>query len=218
MRPGDFSPGNHHNADGRLLRREPASMRPGDFSPGNRSVHGPTLATACRPRFNEAGGFLPRKPAALGHLRRAAGEIAASMRPGDFSPGNERRHRSSPRRLEHASMRPGDFSPGNRSVHGPTLATACRPRFNEAGGFLPRKPRPRAESQCQLRMASMRPGDFSPGNAAAPGRPRPLSLASMRPGDFSPGNPAVHAGAGVLLSDASMRPGDFSPGNPAWSV
>ena len=37
-------------------------------------------------RFNEAGGFLPRKPRA-GECP-AAGAPGASMRPGDFSPGN----------------------------------------------------------------------------------------------------------------------------------
>ena len=60
-------------------------MRPGDFSPGN-----PDQKTGAAERinlcFNEAGGFLPRKPGG----RRADGRLAddASMRPGDFSPGN----------------------------------------------------------------------------------------------------------------------------------
>ena len=35
--------------------------------------------------------------------------------------------------------------------------------FNEAGGFLPRKPVPAADMHTE-NMASMRPGDFSPGN------------------------------------------------------
>ena len=60
--------------------------------------------------FNEAGGFLPRKPewSAI-HLRHAC----ASMRPEDFSPGNLAIGVDAPRRLILASMRPEDFSPGN---------------------------------------------------------------------------------------------------------
>ena len=37
-------------------------MRPGDFSPGNR-VEGEQALKLMRAGFNEAGGFLPRKPA-----------------------------------------------------------------------------------------------------------------------------------------------------------
>ena len=60
-------------------------------------------------------------------------------------------------------MRPGDFSPGNL----PDLMAhqlAAMDSFNEAGGFLPRKPK--AGERCGDRAcwASMRPGDFSPGN------------------------------------------------------
>ena len=67
MRPGDFSPGNavvRERLDGAV--GQIASMRPGDFSPGNSS-------TAIAPsesrsgRFNEAGGFLPRKHRCTDH-------------------------------------------------------------------------------------------------------------------------------------------------------
>ena len=59
----------------------------------------------------------------------------------------------------------------------------------------------------------MRPGDFSPGNAAS----GELDFdcvhgASMRPGDFSPGNETFEPPL-LCLCLASMRPGDFSPGN-----
>ena len=107
-------------------------MRPGDFSPGNRTGQATVLSTEVR--FNEAGGFLPRKryrPAMFGRNR------IASMRPGDFSPGNPApRPRASlpPRR---ASMRPGDFSPGN--IVCTPLVISRWVGFNEAGGFLPRK-------------------------------------------------------------------------------
>ena len=38
-----------------------------------------------------------------------------------------------------ASMRPGDFSPGNTCRSRSTRGETWRTRFNEAGGFLPRK-------------------------------------------------------------------------------
>ena len=58
-------------------------------------------------------------------------------------------------------MRPGDFSPGNwLSFAECSMSVDC---FNEAGGFLPRKPVPAADMHTE-NMASMRPGDFSPGN------------------------------------------------------
>ena len=62
-------------------------------------------------------------------------------------------------------MRPGDFSPGNPAPPpgaSAARATAC---FNEAGGFLPRKPLKKWERRIRSpQRASMRPGDFSPGN------------------------------------------------------
>ena len=66
---------------------------------------------------------------------------------------------------------------------------------------------------CKRSSASMRPGDFSPGNLSGVGAGAGVRVeASMRPGDFSPGNepPAAGTDRGRL---ASMRPGDFSPGN-----
>ena len=158
MRPGDFSPGNHP----RLARDRPgdrASMRPGDFSPGNRSRW-------CRPgsarwsRFNEAGGFLPRKPCIGSKAYGAAGTSfneaggflprkrvprsppanlrhRASMRPGDFSPGNTTPPEDPAVGDNPASMRPGDFSPGNWAAD--TSSEVTQGSFNEAGGFLPRK-------------------------------------------------------------------------------
>ena len=61
----------------------------------------------------------------------------------------------------------------------------------------------------------MRPGDFSPGNAAGvPEQHVRQAVASMRPGDFSPGNVVLRDRVQrSMLAAASMRPGDFSPGN-----
>ena len=60
------------------------------------------------------------------------------MRPEDFSPGNSDERSAGRHVAERASMRPEDFSPGNG---GGRISTRYLPRrrFNEAGGFLPRK-------------------------------------------------------------------------------
>ena len=134
-------------------------MRPGDFSPGN-AAHSRRLRMVYR-RFNEAGGFLPRKHALLHAVSGASG--VASMRPGDFSPGNTQEGENETNKTVSASMRPGDFSPGNSAgggdeTHAAGGGASMRPgdfspgnfvshreggslriRFNEAGGFLPRK-------------------------------------------------------------------------------
>ena len=140
-------------------------MRPGDFSPGNSASCG-AAGMAAQPCFNEAGGFLPRKRALA--AAALADQRQASMRPGDFSPGNSRR------------------CPGCRRAP----AARC---FNEAGGFLPRKPRRRAAASAlsgRGRLGFNEAGGFLPRKPG--GRERPLSdagaAASMRPGDFSPGN------------------------------
>ena len=85
-------------------------MRPGDFSPGNQEHES--------------------------HGRNHADE--ASMRPGDFSPGNGCSPARGLQEIRGASMRPGDFSPGNSSPLLELMSSLVN-RFNEAGGFLPRK-------------------------------------------------------------------------------
>ena len=96
----------------------------------------PTSAPA--PRFNEAGGFLPRKQHVL-LAARPRHPRAASMRPGDFSPGNLPTIKYLKRFWEMASMRPGDFSPGNSQISSSDHGCGSERGFNEAGGFLPRK-------------------------------------------------------------------------------
>ena len=147
MRPGDFSPGNQGLPEQVTAGAGDASMRPGDFSPGNLR-HQRRHMTDREKRFNEAGGFLPRKR--LGTGRRRSRERG----------------------------------------------------FNEAGGFLPRKLTP--ASDCTLTLiASMRPGDFSPGNhELIVHEIYSLDAASMRPGDFSPGNAEQWADAWTLLGAA----------------
>ena len=88
-----------------------------------------------------------------------------------------------------ASMRPEDFSPGNSSPN-----TANRPdrhrRFNEAGGFLPRK-LPEESSWYQVTASSgfNEAGGFLPRKHLADDpRHGAQNVASMRPEDFSPGN------------------------------
>ena len=85
-------------------------MRPGDFSPGNFGWP-PSRRPGWTWRFNEAGGFLPRKPCgdSLGLRRRCACFNEA-----------------------------GGFLPRKHKVCEPRAVPALR-GFNEAGGFLPRK-------------------------------------------------------------------------------
>ena len=113
MRPGDFSPGN--SPSGCLRRASAGFNEAGGFLP-RKPCSGPPRTTRRLTCFNEAGGFLPRK-----HPRGddQPQDLCASMRPGDFSPGNPRTKTCSPTRPASASMRPGDFSPGN--VPRPTL-------------------------------------------------------------------------------------------------
>ena len=52
-----------------------------------------------------------------------------------------------------ASMRPGDFSPGNKQVDRQRAELRLQTGFNEAGGFLPRKPRAPRPSPCSAVFA-----------------------------------------------------------------
>ena len=69
-------------------------------------------------------------------------------------------------------MRPGDFSPGNWGRRSWRRAAGSSYCFNEAGGFLPRKRETRRFDLSAVLGASMRPGDFSPGNQRRPGHGR----------------------------------------------
>ena len=90
------------------------------------------------------------------------------MRPGDFSPGNAVCGRRCDPRMTDCFNEAGGFLPRKRAAsRGP--ASAGRRRFNEAGGFLPRKLPPGGNSFPENHEASMRPGDFSPGNRSASG-------------------------------------------------
>ena len=132
-------------------------MRPGHFCPGNH-LFLVVVARLLR-RFNEAGAFLPRKLAPQHVPHRRVEE--ASMRPGHFCPGNHGLVRRGGG-VDRASMRPGHFCPGNSRprAHPPPQNV----RFNEAGAFLPRKPRRNFHGQPIPVRASMRPGHFCPGN------------------------------------------------------
>ena len=162
MRPEDFSPGNPRGAGGRRRPFFAASMRPEDFSPGNRSRPraAPDRTSPC---FNEAGGFLPRKPTCC---PTAWSSFCGFNEAGGFLPRKLPRRPVPERRRRRASMRPEDFSPGNNIE---TLIAGAR-----------------------AVRASMRPEDFSPGNRAVLiDRGHVHVIASMRPEDFSPGNMAA---------------------------
>ena len=93
-----------------------------------------SLTWSRRPRFNEAGGFLPRKRGRT----RVASPVARCF--------NEA----------------GGFLPRKRDDKSVVMCFEVS-GFNEAGGFLPRKLETLRVENDKLR-ASMRPGDFSPGN------------------------------------------------------
>ena len=88
-------------------------MRPEDFSPGNRRPsHRARVRSRC---FNEAGGFLPRKRARA--ARRTAAGVHRFNEAGGFLPRKHDLRLEHHRRLaDPASMRPEDFSPGNEEV------------------------------------------------------------------------------------------------------
>ena len=113
-------------------------MRPEDFSPGNVTFTATTV-TISGTRFNEAGGFLPRKPGAyrMGWCYRSQ----ASMRPEDFSPGNSHQHQARTSDKPQSFNEAGGFLP-RKLCSSPTCIPTTAAGFNEAGGFLPRKRTP----------------------------------------------------------------------------
>ena len=94
-----------------MYRRVLASMRPGDFSPGN-IVARCIFLVKWSERFNEAGGFLPRKHGCSSRDSQVSG--LSFNEAGGFLP-----RKRLPNRWENTR-------------------STC---FNEAGGFLPRKRR-----------------------------------------------------------------------------
>ena len=157
-------------------------MRPEDFSPGNLYANPDTLAS--QGRFNEAGGFLPRKLPAP--QTQHALHDPASMRPEDFSPGNLCAYAVGvvgERRFNEA----GGFLPRK---HGAIPGRRCgSPSFNEAGGFLPRKHKT-LENSLHWWNGFNEAGGFLPRkHRPVDGQGSDSSPASMRPEDFSPGNP-----------------------------
>ena len=167
MRPGDFSPGNPRHGRVRSTAYRKCFNEAGGFLPRKRGRGHvtPPPPSSC---FNEAGGFLPRKPTTI-MIWVDVPSDSASMRPGDFSPGNIVGELGrQPRAFLDASMRPGDFSPGNRLRLDEGAQRQPVPCFNEAGGFLPRKLVTPAREVYLATGASMRPGDFSPGNTTEP--------------------------------------------------
>ena len=87
-------------------------MRPGDFSPGNPSAD-QAARTVPHPRFNEAGGFLPRKLADQAPSGGVGGQSSCFNEAGGFLPRKLTCGSCARTRFYRASMRPGDFSPGN---------------------------------------------------------------------------------------------------------
>ena len=212
MRPPDLSGGNWRPAQSSEQSCR-ASMRPPDLSGGN-----PQASCTVSPatwRFNEAAGFIRRKPEK--RPSDTPQPRTASMRPPDLSGGNPESSPEPTDRTWSASMRPPDLSGGNgtkptrritktlpASMRPPDLsggnppARPARPprrcsSFNEAAGFIRRKPRHRRRPRSHCISASMRPPDLSGGNRcrAVPRQSKYISHASMRPPDLSGGNMPV---------------------------
>ena len=112
--------------------------------------------------------------------RRDLREVAASMRPPEFTGGNDGASGSHRLPVPMASMRPPEFTGGNARIGG-TLRYATA-------------------------VASMRPPEFTGGNRAVVGRRAQHQRASMRPPEFTGGNgsPAERArGAGRRFNEAA---------------
>ena len=141
MRPPEFTGGNVrldvlHGLPGCI-----ASMRPPEFTGGNKIEY--QTASLCQTCFNEAAGIHRRKPLnialqavyipacfneaagihrrKLGTLgRQPADHLLASMRPPEFTGGNEATLTAVDRSYELASMRPPEFTGGNLRAIDPT--------------------------------------------------------------------------------------------------
>ena len=140
MRPPEFTGGNPlQEAGNRLDQHLSASMRPPEFTGGNAARR--RWGPAPLPRFNEAAGIHRRK-----HL-----EAGNDVRLGDLG-FNEAAgiHRRKPLQRQRSSRR-----------------TAWR--FNEAAGIHRRKPALAVPAPALRPGASMRPPEFTGGNAEGPG-------------------------------------------------
>ena len=139
MRPGDFSPGNFHVSQHIAYTNLEGFNEAGGFLPRKRGGGNWSSRSRTRWSFNEAGGFLPRKH---GPSPPPPPDPTASMRPGDFSPGNPQRRalRAQRRYHERRFNEAGGFLPRKPPETRRLATTLAFPMgFNEAGGFLPRK-------------------------------------------------------------------------------
>ena len=139
MRPPEFTGGNLGSGGVLVEQRQVASMRPPEFTGGNRRTSG-TYSPPHSSRFNEAAGIHRRKPP------------------------RRRRPPPSPARGFNEAAGIHRRKPAKGGWH----ASADHPRFNEAAGIHRRK------RELHARLASLAPG------------------ASMRPPEFTGGNAMVH--------------------------
>ena len=184
MRPPEFTGGNAEVERITGTPRVIASMRPPEFTGGNRPGVPSARRRAMR-RFNEAAGIHRRK-----RLRPCRGclHADASMRPPEFTGGNQAVKNGATGVARVASMRPPEFTGGNNrspdAAHGHTRSfneaagihrrKRCRgvrrgnvgdPGFNEAAGIHRRKRAGAAVRVPAEAIASMRPPEFTGGNA-----------------------------------------------------
>ena len=114
------------------------------------------------------------------------------------------------RRLEvRASMRPPEFTGGNNGINRySTVMSRARQGFNEAAGIHRRKPAARRQVRTTSfsQQASMRPPEFTGGNACEHRPNLPPSTgeqASMRPPEFTGGNVALVGGSNAGFNEAA---------------
>ena len=156
MRPGQSSPGKLPHETAYRFSRE-ASMRPGQSSPGK---HGYRFW-----KFKETE--------------------SASMRPGQSSPGKPPKELNDLLDEISASMRPGQSSPG-KPIAIP-LFQYHRGSFNEAGAIKPRKTKQNGRGN-RMGRSFNEAGAIKPRKTGKASTKYPLDpMASMRPGQSSPG-------------------------------
>ena len=136
-------------------------------------------------RFNEAGAINPGKLDQIDSLNEWP--QGASMRPGQLTPENADSARGR-RRAGAGFNEAGAINPGKQR---PTARDTCSPPcFNEAGAINPGKPAS-SGSPSTNQDSFNEAGAINPGKQRGGGAAVGMSLASMRPGQLTPENAAM---------------------------
>ena len=158
--------------------------------------------------FNEAAGRTPRKP------RTVDPAPTASMRPRGVRPAEAPHHARRVGRHavmdESASMRPRGVRPAEAPTGTAVVGAAGLPRFNEAAGYVPRKPCVPPEAVVTRSSPSTATG-FNEAAGTYPAEAMPVdggirgSSASMRPRGVPRGSPEAASGTSRGFNEAAGR-------------